>query len=369
MDRPGSKTSVAGTALRGLPLLILASLPLLSAGPAHPLAFPDTADLKKTHRVVARKDGLPVLFSRIQDGDSTSLSLEWKGGRPVSARLEREDGFGDEEFARLTGEYGEGAAWHEFDDGKKPYEGLVQQWHLQGYGGRGGWLGSGIHRGRYFLIFRESPPSGMAKVEAPLSLKPSLAAFLDTSSLWLEADCAGRRWPSANPGPAPGSPPPAPSSRKKARKPPAQGKPVCYQSNEDSRLWVRVGRKSPPAVEVLLEEGESPALKEVRHMVQVVPDAGQAEYARDLSQMLLAESQIFLAKLAQKLPPLFNWPSWQLQGSKEGQLPPERYLALVRSERDPGEYLPALFLDGKGIRLAVNLYYKGTFHLEAEAKP
>lgn len=368
MDSQGSKTSVAGTAIRGLTSLILPSLLLLlSAGTAHPLAFPDTANLKKTHRVVVRKDGLPVLFSRIQDGDSTSLVLEWKGGRPVSARLEREEEIGDEEFARLTEEFGEGAAWHEFDDGKKPYEGLVQQWHLQGYGGQGGWLGSGLHRGRYFLVFRESPPSGMAKVEAPLSLKPSLAAFLDTSSLWLEADCAGQRWPSASPEPAPGFPPA--SSRGKARKLPARGKPVCYQSNEDSRLWVRLGRKSPPAVEVLLEEGESPALKEVRRIVQVIPDAGQAEYAKDLSQMLLAESQIFLAKLAQKLPSLFTWPSWQLQGSKEGQLPPERYLALVRSEREPGEFLPALFLDGKGIRLAVNLYYKGTFHLEAEAKP
>jgi hypothetical protein len=366
MERPGRNTPTAGTAFGVLPALIL--LFLMSAGPSHPLAFPDTAELKRTHRVVKRQDGLPVLFSRILDGDSMSLLLEWKGGRPVSARLEREEGFGDEEFAGLAEAYGAGAAWHEFDDGRKPYEGLVQQWHLQGYGGEGGWLGAGLHRGRHFLIFRSAPPAALSRVEAPLSLQPSLAAFLDTSALWLKADCAGQRWPESSPAEGPGGRPASPG---KARKPPprGQGKPVCYLSNEDSRLRVRVRRKTPPAVDVLLDEGESPALKEVRRIVQVIPDAGQAEYAQDLSQMLLAESQIFLAKLAQKLPPLFTWPSWQLQGSKEGRLPPERYLALVRSEKDPGEFLPALFLDGKGVRLAVNLYYQGSFHLDAEAKP
>lgn len=345
---------------------LLAALVLLAASPVHPLAFPDTAELKRTHRVGARKDGLPVLFYRIVDGDSASLALEWRGGRPVSARLEQEDEIGDDAFARLAEAYGAGAAWHEFDDGAKPYEGLVQQWHLQGYGGEAGWLGSGLHRGRFFLVFRESPPSAPSKVDAPLALRPALPAFLDTSSLWLKTDCAAARWPAAAPA-SPGARPPAAGKGRGAAAP--AGKPVCYQSNEDPRLRVRLRRKSPPALDALLEEGESPSLKEVRRIVQVIPDAGQAEYAADLSQMLLAESQLFLAKLAQKLPPLFNWPSWQLQGSKEGRLPPERYLALVRSEREPGDFLPALALDGRSIRLAVNLYYQGTFHLDAEAKP
>lgn len=339
-----------------IPVLLFACSLLIPAAPSHPLSFPDTAVLKQTHRVVARKDGRPVHFSRIQDGDSTSVVLEWRDGRPVSARLEQEEEISDDAFTRLTEEYGAGAAWHEFDDGKKHYEGLVQQWYLKGYGKESGWLGSGMHRGRYFLIFRETPPASMAKVEAPLALKPAVAAYLDTSSLWLKAECKESQWPRA--GKAPKSPAGA-----------AKGKPLCYRSNEDSRLWVRLRRKSPPSLEVLLEEGDSPALKEIRRVVQTVPDAGQAEYAKDLSQMLLSEAQIFLAKLAQRLPSLFNWPSWQIQGSKEGQLPAERYLALVRSEKEPGEFLPALFLDGRSMRMAVNLYYQGTFHLDAEAKP
>lgn len=334
-----------------------------AAIPTHSLAFPDTAELKKTHRVVSRKDGKPVLLSRILDGDSMSLALEWEGGKPVSARLEQEDGFGDADFTRLTDEYGEGAAWHEFEDGKKPYEGLQQQWVLKGYGKQTGWLGAGLHRGRHFLVFRAAPPTALAKVEEPLALGAGIAAYLDTSSQWLKVACREAEW-----GPAPALPSPKPpAAAPKAGKP--GRKPFCYRSNEDSRLWVKVRRARPPALEIRLEEGESPALKEIRRVVQTVPDAAQADYARDLSQILLAESQIVLAKLAQRLPGLFNHPSWQLQGSKQGQVPSERYLALVRSEDAPAEFLPALEIDGRNLAMAVNLYYQGTFHLNAEAKP
>ncbi|HLP41786.1 MAG TPA: hypothetical protein VK465_09795, partial [Fibrobacteria bacterium] len=60
---------------------------LVSASTTHSLAFPDTADLKKTHKVSARSpDGKPTLFSRKHKGDSLSLVLEWEGRRPVAAR-------------------------------------------------------------------------------------------------------------------------------------------------------------------------------------------------------------------------------------------------------------------------------------------
>jgi hypothetical protein len=351
-------------------ILLFPALLHSAAIKAAALSFPDTAELKKTHRVVARKDGRPILLCRILDGDSMSLALEWDGGRPVAARLEREDGYSDADFTRLTEEYGEGAAWHEHaDGGKPPYEGLQQQWILKGYGKGTGWLGAGLHRGRHFLVFRDEPPSGLARVEEPLALGAGVAAYLDSSSLWLKVACKESEW-----GPAPLLPAPKPPARSGMRPSPAAapgsgGKPVCYRSNEDTRMWVRVRRAVPPALEIRLEEGESPALKEIRRVVQTVPDAAQADYARDLSQILLAESQIVLAKLAQRLPVLFNQPSWQLQGSKEGQVPSERFLALVRSREAPDEFLPALHFDGRNLAMAMNLYYRGTFHLNAESKP
>lgn len=336
---------------------LLAGIALLGAAPgAWALAYPDTADLKKTHRVVSRDEGgRPVLLSRILDGDSMSVVLHWRGGKVVGVRLEQEDPWESLEFTRLTEAYGDGAAWHEFPGsgtGKPPLPGLEQQWFLKGYGGATGWLGSGAHKGRFFLAFADDAPAGPSRVEAPLALRPAAWAFLDTSSRWLKVACREADWP--------------PVAGRTGRKP--AGKPVCYRSNDDTRLAVRFLRRSPLLLEVRFDEGESDALKEIRRVVQTVPDASQAEYARDLSALLLAESQIFLAKLGRALPDLFNWPSWQLQGIKQGQVPADRFLSIVRSELEPGDALPALLLEAKNLRLAINLYYQGTFQLEAEER-
>lgn len=320
------------------------------------LTFPDTASLKKAYTVRARKDGRPILLSRVQNGDSLSLALEWQGGRQASARLEQSDEFDSDAFGRLTEEYGGGAAWHEVNGGKPAYPGQMQQWYLKGYGKETGWLGSGVDRGRYFLVFRAEPPSDLVKVDAPLALLPSVVSYLDSSSEWLKAACKEVDWNNK------------PGKQQRAGKK-AKVAPVCYRSSEDTRLWVRITGRSPLALQIRLEEGESPALREIRRVVQTVPDASQADYAKDLSQMLLSEGQMFLAKIAQRLPGLFSWPSWQLQGSKDGQVASERFLEIIRSDQDPEDFLPALRLDGKRIRLAINLYYRGSFHLEAEERP
>lgn len=348
---------------------------LSSALVAEALTFPDTAALKKEYQVRARKDGLPVLLSRVRNGDSLSLAMEWKGGRQVSARLEQSDEFDSDAFGLLTGEYGGGAAWHEVNLGKPAFPGLMQQWYLKGYGRETGWLGSGLDRGRFFLVFRAEPPSALVKVDAPLAMLPSVVAYLDSSSEWLKAACKEIDW-NNKPGRAPElasarAPAQGPGAGVKAGKAGKKPKhaPVCYRSGEDSRMWVRITGKSPLALQIRLEEGESPALREIRRVVQTVPDASQADYAKDLSQMLLSEGQMFLAKVAQRLPGLFSWPSWQLQESKEGRVASERFLEIIRSDHDPDDFLPAIRLEGKRIRLSINLYYKGNFHLEAEESP
>jgi hypothetical protein len=329
---------------------------LLACLPTSPraIAFPDTAALKKEYRVTSRKDGRPALLSRREKGDSLSLALEWSEGKVVSARLEQPEPFDPGAFEDLATAYGAGAAWHEFDDGKRPYPGLIQQWYLRGYGGETGWLGAGVDRGRHFLIFRALSPSSLAKVDAPLALLPAAADFLDTSSEWLEVPCRERDWGTRPDKPASGKP----------------GKlPLCYRPGADSRMWIRISRLKPLALQVRFEEEGSAALRDIRRVVQTIPDASQAEYAEDLAQMLQGEAQMFLAKLAQRLPGLFNWPSWQLQGMKEGRTGAKSLLAIIRDEREPGDYLPAMRLEGKRIRLAINLYYQGTILMEAEAIP
>ena len=268
-----------------------------------------------------------------------SLALEWRAGRPVSARLEQEEEIGDEDFARLTAEYGAGAAWHEFDDGTKPYEGLVQQWYLQGYGRQDGWLGSGVHRGRYFLVFRETPPAAMAKVEAPLSLKPAVAAFLDTSSRWLESECRDAQWPAGEPSrAAPGKP----AGKKAAARGgnPRWGNPYatnpartpasgCACCASPRRPWKSSSRR-----------GKARRSRRSAAWSRLIPDAGQAEYAKDLSQMLLTESQIFLAKLAQALPGPVQLALLAAPGIQGGR-PASRALPGIGAQREGARRVPS----------------------------
>jgi hypothetical protein len=354
--RPFAAAFTAFTALAGL---------LLAALPAHAIHFPDTADLKKEYQVATRKDGRPVAFFQKAGGDSNSLHLDWAGPSIIAARIEQEDEFDPEIFSVLTTEYGNGAAWHEAMTNPDPqtlklYPGLQQQWHLKGFAGDRGWLGSGVFRGRYFLAFRTAPPTAAAVVPGPLRLNSGLFALLDTSSRWLHVPC-----PAESGG--------KPMSKAEARKggPGKPGSkapeaPACFTPSDDSRLRVRIDRKKPLSLQAWLEEGQSGALTDIKKALQAVPDAGQIEYAQDLSQMLLGEAQGFLVKFSQKLPEAFNWPSWQIQDFKGGQVKAAEFLPIVRRQANPGDSLPAFRFEDPGLRLRVNLYYRGTFHLAAE---
>jgi hypothetical protein len=330
---------------------------------AHALQFPDTVQLKKDWRLASRAGGRPALFFRQADGDSSSLVIDWASGLPVAARYEQEKEFDQEAFTKLTDEYGSGAAWHEFPDAagseaKKLYPGLQQQWMLKGYGPEKGWLGSGVDRGRYFLVFRENPPVPATTVAGPLRLNRAWLADLDTSSQWLHVPCAKDS----------GAAPKAKGGKAKTPARAAKG-PACFSPSEDSRLNVRVEKKSPLTVDIWLEEEESESLLQIRKAVQTVPDAGQHEYAQDMSQILFGEAQMFLVKLAQRAPGLFTWPSWQLQDFKEGRVPESRYLEIIRSEHEPGDFLPALLYEGDAMRMSLDLYYRGAYHFKAQERP
>jgi hypothetical protein len=343
---------------------------LLSASPASAIHFPDTADLKKEYQVAARKDGRPVDFFRKASGDSFSLHLDWSGSGKAAAvsasRIEQEDEFEPEIFSVLTSDYGNGAAWHESMTAPdaatlKLFPGLQQQWLLKGFAGERGWLGSGVIKGRYFLVFRADPPTATATVAGPLRLNGGLLAFLDSSSQWMHVPCKD-------------APPESKSGEGKSKgksKDKSKDKsagPICFSPPDDSKLLVRIDKRKPLALQAWLEEGESGALDEIKQSLKKLPDAAQAEYAQDLSQMLLGEAQAFLVKFSQRLPEAFNWPSWQIQDFKGGGLKASEFLPLVRRQTDPGDSLPAFRFEDPGLRLSVNLYYRGMVHLAAEAR-
>ena len=336
-----------------------AALTAILALPAAAVHFPDTADLKKTWKVGERKDGKPTGFYRIAQGDSFALRLEWGPGGLASARYDQPDEIPSDSFAALTQDYGNGAAWHENAGALdsqlvKSFPGLQQEWFLKGYGGERGWLGSGLDRGRYFLIFRAEPPVARVPVAGPLRFSPGLYAFLDTSSQWLHVPCKEMPGSSAGPSRAP---------RAKT------AKPICFSPDDDTHWLVRVDSRKPLRLQAWLEEPGSSSLGEIRGAIGKVPDASQVEYAKDLSQMLMGEGQMFLVKLAQRLPSAFTWPSWQIQDFKGGQVPYAEFLPLVRRQAEPGEFLPAFRSQDPVLKLAVDLYYRGTIHLSAESEP
>lgn len=346
---------------RPFPAAVISGV-LLSALAVQALQFPDTADLKKDYQVSARKDGRPVDFFRIRNGDSSTIRLEWSGASVVAARLEQESEYEADGFSNLTAAYGNGAAWHESmtapDAGTlKMHPGLQQQWHLKGFAGEKGWLGSGVHRGRYFLVFRAAPPTAPAVAAGPLRLNGGVFTVLDTSSQWLHVDCKdGPRIPEGSHNTRagkPGTPPQAP---------------FCFSPAEDSRMVVRIDRKKPLALQAWLEEGESAALNDIKKALQAIPDAAQADYAKDLSQMLAGEAQAFLVKFSQRLPEAFTWPSWQIQDLQAGKVQPAVFLPLIRRQANAGDSLPALRYEDARLRLSVNLYYRGTVHLIAEER-
>jgi hypothetical protein len=345
------------------PLAAAAALSLLLARPSQAVHFPDTADLKNSWKLAERKDGKPIGFYRLAHGDSFALRLEWKPDGLAGARYDQPDEIPSDSFTALTQEYGNGAAWHETAGSLdsqvvKRYPGLQQEWVLKGYGGERGWLGSGLDRGRYFLVFRAEPPIARVPVTGPLRFSPGLYAFLDTSSEWLHVQCKE----------LPGTSSASPSSAKRPNPAAAKsaGKPVCFSPGDDTHWLVRVDGRKPLRLQAWLEEPGSPALAEIRKAIGKVPDASQVEYAKDLSQMLLGEGQIFLVKLAQRLPSAFTWPSWQIQDYKGGQVPYAEFLPLVRRQAEPGEFLPAFRVQDPAFRLGVDLYYRGTIHLSAE---
>lgn len=363
-----------------VPLAGLTALALLFPRAAAALHFPDTADLKKTWKVAERKDGRPLGFYRKAHGDSLALRLEWSPQGPVAVRYDQPDEIPSDSFEALTQEYGNGAAWHETVGALDPrivklYPGLQQEWLLKGFGGERGWLGSGLDRGRYFLVFRAEPPIARTPVAGPLRFPPGLYAFLDTSSEWLHVPCkdmpgsgqafAGRTDPESPGSKATG----AKAASPKAAAPGSAAGPACFSPDDDPHWLVRIDSRKPLRMQAWLEEQGSPALAEIRRAIGKVPDASQVEYAKDLSQMLLGEGQMFLVKLAQKLPAAFTWPSWQLQDYKAGQVPYSAYLPWVRRQAEPGEFLPAFRSEDPALRLAVDLYYRGTVHLSAEGEP
>ena len=292
--------------------------------------------------------------------ESYNPHIEWNGNKPISHRYEQKNQFDADSFANLVALYANGAAWHEWDGGAdraktlKQFPGLEQQWILKGYGDEKGWLGSGLFQGRYYLVFQESPPGGMVTVTDVLRLNPitEIFTYLDTSSEWLHTPCEKV----------------AQGSKANSKKS-SIAEDVCFVAANESHWSVRIGKGPNSSLDIWNQEPESSSLKEIRSALESIPDMGQNEYAQDLSQMLLGEAQHFLVKISERVPVVFNWPSWQLQTVKEGRVPAKEFFGIVNRSQTLGDSLPTWkFMDKNKMQLSVDLFFSGKLHLRAEKR-
>ncbi len=314
-------------------------LMLVLYGSVSALHIPDTTSLKKQYRVLQRSEGLPARLFRTHKSDTLFLDLAWKGNAVEEVTYRQKQPFEGDVFSEISSRHSQGATWHELPDESTPalrdrFPGLEQQWFLQGFE-QTGWLGAGLHQGVFFLTFLRTPPDEPEEVTEELRMRPSIGAYLDTSSLWLRGGCG-------------------------------ENDTNCFISlrEKDWKVFV-TGR---PVKRLRLEQKSGESLRDIRETFFSLSPEQHAEYAADLSGVLFMEAQIFLTRAAQNFPQIFNWPSWQMQSLKKGRIPINRFRDLL-AEPPAGPFLlPALALDLPNGRLEVALDFEGRFILTITAE-
>ncbi|MFC1585201.1 hypothetical protein ACFL5V_06625 [Fibrobacterota bacterium] len=308
-------------------------------GIAQGIEFPDTSFFHKAYKVHERKHGLPVAYLSQRGKDSSVIHLTWKKARIVQVIHRQKKPFSNSRFSELASLYGKGAAWHEvpFADREKRYvhkefPGIEQQWALKGYGGKTGWMGSGLYEQTFFLVFSENLLTPLKKNEDPLRLHPGFIKALKTSGNWIPVSC---------------------------RKQSKQGS--CYKHLLNSQLRVKVLEEKKHDLEIWFEENN--ILGDIKNTLETLTPDLFSEYARTLVDLSISEYQHVLNQISLEEPHLFNWSSWQLQNLDKGHLSTTDYLAFFKKHSLNWPYIPVLDYRGTGITLLIRLHFDGHYQM------
>jgi len=315
---------------------------------------PDTLELLAEFQAKKRQGGYPVELIRKQGKapDSQSLSLTWEKSRLVQCRYEQKEPFDQYRFEALADRYGGGGTWHALPDPadggveRKTFPGLMQQWWLEGYGNVHAWSGTGVHRGRFFLVFRQDAPVPPDQPKEAMALRKDGDICQDTVPGWLQAKCPVD-WGGL-----------AAHSR-------------CYSAADNPRRWVAIApqdQKNPRLAWAAWWQDGDP-LQDVANAMKNLPPGAEPEYARELSQVFHGEALVFLAQLAQNNPCLFTHPSWSISRLKEGHVPPDAYQPFLGKRGKIPAWFPAMRLATPQCSLAVDIALGGSYRLQAQTRP
>lgn len=304
------------------------------------LHWPDTTELKDSLKVLGRSQGKPATFAGVWQQDSLYLHLEWQDSNLVQIRYTREIPFEVSAFSALANRMGRGGTWHELPDPeaslRDSFPGIEQHWVLRGYGGRTGWVGSGLHRGRFFLAFRKKLPVSLPGENAALALHPRAAFRLDSATDWLRNPCDE-----------------------------PQDTRLCFSHSLTRGFDLVMDTSGRRRLEIRYPSHDS--LGEVRAAFFTIPGSDQAGYAEDLTQIMYMEGLQFLVLLDQQVPPLFTWASWQWERA-DGRVDPSKILDLMKKKPYEVNEIPIFHHETENLDVRIYLNFDGQYRLELKEK-
>ncbi len=303
------------------------------------LTFPDTSHLHGFRAL--DREANAALFAQARGRDTLFLRLEWKGSQPWALTYAQNQEFDENWILQRLADVAPETAPNPLPDPapESPeatlYPGLKQEWLLRGMRTTG-WMGTGVHGMRFFVVFRAASPAVVDSGTVNLQLRPALAARLDTAAGWLAAPCSDR----------------------------SPGKHRCYRPRDHGHFLVEVTDGPPPRIALTFEEGDP--LTDVRSAAETLPDEQWPDYAKDLSSLLHGEAVRMLSQAA-GLAPVFTWPAWKILDWKGGVVPPATYLAAWRATHRLSDPLPALRYRDHGLQVDVDLYLGGSCRITVQA--
>ncbi|MBF0429757.1 MAG: hypothetical protein HQK83_00650 [Fibrobacteria bacterium] len=306
----------------------------LFIGYIHSLNFPDTAAVAKQYTLSSRENGLPVEY---KNKHGMTLTLSWSDAQIAHITYSSKKPFHDTFFSEIAHSIGEGGMWHEQpltpkDSLRKKYPGLEQHWLLKGYGGKTGWIGTGLNQHQFFLTIHAQSPISVAENNNPLSLQSGFLSGIQNSVYWIASSCR-----------------------------PSTSKGECYTLAANTGIHCVLPHDQHQPKEIWLEE-KNP-IKEIWYAIKTLESLDYEEYANELAAFSHTESQSVMHKLLRDIPDMFNWSTIDFQKNSPGLLSASNYLTLFKKYDNDWPFIPVFHYEDKLHHIDIYLHFNGYYQM------
>ncbi len=317
----------------------------LFLGYSFSLPFPDTSFFNSRYKVSERKKGA-VGFPTQFKNKAQTIQIKWDSGQMTQVTITQPKPFTDHHFSTFAKLFSAGAQWHEtplLPSQKKmlnkQHPGLEQQWILKGYGNESGWMGSGLIKNKFYLVFKDSKEVA-PQVKAPLTLISNIQKYVNHSDDWLPTTCS--------------------------QVPPKIETDRCYLHTVNSNFRIHFNKNDTALYELWVYE--SHPIHDIEDIIRSLPQSEYYKYARELPYLSQSETPAVLIEIAKTIPDFFNWPSWQFQKYKEGVLNSKDYDKVFNQLGNRWPHIPINHSRTAQFNMDIYLYFNGNYQLKFKAK-